>query len=146
MKVSHVALAILLGISVALTGNLIVAPYSARGYRELEAHRDRLEANIAELQGIHETLAGQVELLTRSTDAVRVEARNLGYYDPGETVIRIENAPSAGAPKSPGRIILELPPQKDRRAVVRVVALLVALSAFVVLAVNSRHSSIRPSR
>ena len=149
MKVSHFVTAALVSVVVALAGNLLVASYSSDGYAALNARRVRLETNIAELNALHATLRARVELLTRSSDAVRVEARNLGYYAENETVIRIENASRPQILQSPGSVILGVPEHSDRRALVRLVALLSGVAAFVVLLLVEPpdHRSInRPSR
>lgn len=149
MKVSHLVSAILVSVAAALVGNLFVAPYSTDGYAALEAHKERLEANLADLRSLHATLEGRIELLTRSSDAIRVEARGLGYYGPDETVIRINNSHPTLV-QSPGRIILGQPVAPDRRSLVRITSILIGAIAFVVLllldrSVNHRSMS-RPSR
>ncbi|MBU8913850.1 MAG: septum formation initiator family protein [Spirochaetales bacterium] len=130
---SHFVTAALVSVVVALAGNLLVAPYSSEGYAALNARRARLETNIAELNALHATLGARIELLTRSSDAVRVEARNLGYYAENETIIRPENASRPQILQSPGRVILGIPEHTDRRALVRLVALLSGVVAFVSL-------------
>ena len=150
MKVSHLVTAALVSVVVVLVGNLLVAPYGSDGYAALNGHRVRLEANIAELNALHTTLEARIELLARSSDAVRVEARNLGYYAANETVIRIENASRPRILQSPGRVILGVPAHTDRRALVRLIALLSGVVAFVALLLIEppiTHRSIsRPSR
>ncbi len=84
---SHLVTAALVSVVVGFAGNLLVAPYSSEGYEALDAHRVRLETNIEELNALHATLGARIELLARSSDAVRVEARNLGYYSENETII-----------------------------------------------------------
>ncbi len=150
MKVSHLVSAALVSVVVALAGNLLEAPYSSEGYAALSAHRVRLETNVAELNALQTTLQAHTALLARSSDAVRVQARNLGYYAENETVIRIENASRPPSLQSPGRVILGVPEYDDRRALVRLIALLSGAAAFVVLLLiepSGTHRSInRPSR
>lgn len=150
MKVSHFATAALLSVVVALAGNLLVARYSSEGYAALNSRRVRLEANVEELHALHSTLQGQIELLTRSSDTVRVEARNLGYYADNETVIRIDNVSLPPLVQSPGRVILGVPEHTDRRSLVRLISLLSGVVAFVALLLLdypvTRGSINRPSR
>ncbi len=150
MKVSHLVSAALVSVVVVLAGNLLASRYSSEGYAVLSAHRVRLETNIAELTALQTTFRARIALLARSSDAVRVEARNLGYYAENETVIRIENAPRPRSLQSPGRVILGVPEHNDRRTIVRLIALLSGVAAFVALllikpSVNHRSSN-RPSR
>ena len=150
MKMSHLVTAALVSVVVGFAGNLLVAPYSSEGYEALDAHRVRLETNIEELNALHATLGAHIELLARSSDAVRVEARNLGYYSENETIIRIENASRPPILQSPGRVILGKPPYTDRRAFVRLIALISGVVALVALLLMERHvihqSMRRPSR
>ena len=142
--------AVLATVVVALAGNLLVAPYSARGFETLSDHRNRLEANISELTVLQQTLQGQIELLTRSSDAVRMEARSLGYYGDDETVVRINNADRPPRTQSPGRIILGTPEHVDRRSVVRLIAAVTGVVVFLALLLSSpppnQRSMSRPSR
>jgi septum formation initiator len=150
MKVSHLVSAVLVSVVVMLAGNLLVSHYSSEGYAALDSHRIRLEANIEELIGLQATLQGRVELLTRSSDAVRVAARDLGYYAENDTVIRIANASPPPSLQSPGRVILGVPGKSSRRTLVRLIAVLSGAATLVVLLLVSHpvpHKSIsRPSR
>jgi hypothetical protein len=144
MKVSHLVFAVLVSVVVILAGNLLVAPYRTEGYAALDSHRIRLEANIDELNALQTTLHGRVELLTRSSDSVRVAARGLGYYAENETVIRIANSPPRPSLQSPGRVILGVPEKTNRRSLVRVIALLSGAAALVVLLLVGHPVSHKP--
>lgn len=127
MKLSHFVTAGLVTVVVALAGNLFVAPYNSEAYETLHHHKVRLENNLEDLKRRQAELRSTIELLTRSSDAVRVEARSLGLYDEGETVVRIEEMHGRTRSLSPGSLIARPVPESGRRGLVRVVAGLAGL-------------------
>jgi cell division protein FtsB len=88
MKLSHCVTALLVSVVVLLAGNLLSAPYSADSYEALVRQKERIETNLVALQMKNDELQGRIERLRRDPDAVRVEARALGYYGAGESVVR----------------------------------------------------------
>lgn len=106
--------AILLASLVYLAGSLIVAPYGDRSYALLQAHKNRLSQNVLELRRLNQELRARAELLQRSADAVRLEARALGYYGESEEVLRFRGSEPARRAQTPGTIIRapEDPPQR----------------------------------
>ncbi len=142
MKISHLVTAILVSLVVILSGNLIFGIYNTDGYEVLAAHRDRLAANVQELEERHRQLEARVELLRRSSDAVEMEARDLQYYAPDEIVIRLEDANPRKSQQSPGRIILGGPVASWNRALLRIAALVVGgiVLLFLVISDRRRHA------
>ena len=54
----------------------------------LKDYRNRLEMRVVSLQEENLRLVGRYEALRTSNDAVRLEARALGYFRPGKTPVR----------------------------------------------------------
>jgi len=132
MKLSFVAVAGLVASVVYLSGSLLVSQYSDDAHRTLEAHADRLAQNVAELRILNRSLVAEAELYRRSSDAVAVQARPLQYYEAGQEVIRIDDATDRVQSRSPGTIVRRPPQRPDRRAYVRIAALVsFLLSLFV---------------
>ncbi len=152
MKLSFVAVAGLVASVVYLSGSLLVSQYSDEAYRALEAHAERLEENVRTLRTLNRSLTAEAELYRRSSDAVAVQARPLQYYREGQEVIRIDDARLRRQSRSPGTILRRPPVQPDRRAYVRVAALIAFLLAlfvqFVIEPTNQRtaHEIRRASR
>ena len=59
-------------------------------YHKLTKLQDALAENINELTDINGQLNSRLTLLNSDPDTVRLEARSMGYYQEGETRIRIE--------------------------------------------------------
>lgn len=128
MIARQLATAGLVALVVYLAGGLFVSRYAGEAYDSLAAHVDRLERNVAELRDRRDRLVAQAETLRRSPDAVALEARRLGYYRPGEVVIRIEGSEAPSAAQSPGVFVRNPPSAPDRGAILRAASAL----AFVV--------------
>jgi len=127
MKLSFLGLAGLVAAIVYLSGTLLLSPYSRDAFRELEAHRERLERNVEQLRELNRRLVAEAELYRRSSDAVTVQARPLQYYEPGQEVIRLENGADRSTTRSPGAILRRPGRAPDRRAYIRVAALIAFL-------------------
>ncbi len=61
-------------------------------YRNLLAYRFRLEANIDDLQETNGKLLDELEALGSDPERIVLQARELGYFQEGEKVIRIEGS------------------------------------------------------
>ena len=84
-----------LGGAAAIT---LMAGESGRiAFRAAAEYRDRLAAGIDDLQSAHARLQRELELLQSDAEVVRLAARELGYYRPGETVVSILDDSGRGA-------------------------------------------------
>ena len=128
MIARQLAAAGLVALVVYLAGGLFVSGYSGEAYDSLAAHVDRLEQNVVDLRDRRDRLVAQAETLRRSPDAVALEARRLGYYRPGEVVVRIEGVELPSTAQSPGVVVRNPPSAPDLRAFLRAASAL----AFVV--------------
>jgi len=137
MKFSFLGVAGLVAAIVYLSGALLLSQYSREGFRELQAYSERLEGNVEQLRELNRGLVAQAELYRRSSDAVTVQARPLQYYEPGQEVIRLGDGTDRSTTRSPGTILRRPARPPDRRAYIRVAALIAFLLAlFVQLAVE----------
>ena len=128
MKVSQLAVSLMIAACVYLAGTLLFGRYNTESYEELESAVVRLQDNLVDLQHTSDALYGQIDLLRRSRDTVRVAARDLQLYADGESVVRFSSYnPRAGA-VSPGSQIRYHLSRPDYRPAIRAAALL----AFVV--------------
>ncbi|MFW6313162.1 MAG: septum formation initiator family protein [Spirochaetota bacterium] len=132
MKLSYVAVAGLVASIVYLCGALLVSQYSGDAQSALEAHVERLEENVRKLEIRNRSLVAEAELYRRSSDAVAVQARPLQYYETGQGVIRIDNAPIRGRSRSPGTIVRRPPDRPDRLGYVRIAAVIAFLASIFV--------------
>jgi len=142
MKSSQLATALLISICVYLAGTLLFGSYSDPALRDLEAYVARVQANVEDLASRQNRLVAQAELLRRSTDAVRVEARRLQYYREGEQVIRVENHTDREMVQSPGVVMRFTSVYPDHSRLIRIAAVAAfLLSLFLQIALDRHPSS-----
>ena len=101
----------------------------------LERYERELEPTIADLESRNGELRGQIESLLTDPDRIRLEARSLGFYRDTEGVIRIPSGGNETRSYNLGRILEERPEVTDRRALFRIIAFIVVLSAYALLSV-----------
>lgn len=138
MRPAWLVVSLLVSSIVYLSANLLLGPHNERALAELQSHHDRLEANLKELRTRRDELSARVDLLRRSSDAIRLEARALQYYQNGEQVIRIDRYPVAQSTLSPGTVIRGRPVASDHAPTSRLLAALAGLSTLVLLFVTGR--------
>ena len=78
--------------------NLFLGDNGYIAYQELEKYRVSLTENINELQNKNSGLASDSALLMTQTDEIKIQARELGYFDSLEGVIKLNgyNKPVSG--------------------------------------------------
>ena len=74
-------------------------------YKEISRDALRIEKNIEDLKVIHGSLASEFELLRRSSEAVTLRARDLGYLREGESVLEIPGLRKKPRSYAVGRIV-----------------------------------------
>jgi cell division protein FtsB len=138
MKVSHFTVSLLVALCVYLSGTLLFGRYSGPTFSELQSHISRLETNLDELLVTRNELEAQIELLRRSREAIRVAARDLQYYRPGESVVRVDGYSGPTAIMSPGSILQYEMSHPDNRPIIRTIALAVFLLSLFIQILLSR--------
>ena len=135
MKLSYLALALLVSCVVYLAGMLAFSTYSQSAFDRLSAHAERLEKNVGELRDLNRRLVARADLYRRNSDAVAVEARRLQYYEPGQGVIRLAGEHARVTVTSPGAIVRRPPEGRDHARYVRIAALVSFVLTFLGLLV-----------
>ena len=77
------------GLAAAATIALILGDSGIVAYRRAAEYRDRLVGGIEEIEAAHRRLQRQLARFQSDAEAVRLAARELGYYRPDETVVSI---------------------------------------------------------
>lgn len=129
MKLSQLGAALLVGVVVYLAGSMVASPYNRESYQALEAHVERLDANVQDLRRRREELHARAEMYRRSSDAVSLQARSLQLYAADEEIIRIVGSDARSRTESAGALVRRPPAVPDRRAYARVAALVGFLCA-----------------
>ncbi len=101
-------------------------------YRKLSAYRERLSANIAELDRIQARLSERVLSLQSDPENIQLRARALGYFLPGEKLIRLPGYDPNQQVTSPGMIVYRTDRPADPRNLFRGIAFAVAVLAYLV--------------
>jgi cell division protein FtsB len=127
MKVSQLVVSLLVGVCVYLVGVLLFGQYNAATYDQLQAHLERLTHNVEQLSRQRDSLEAQIEQLRRSRETIRVAARDLQYYLPDESVIRIEGYDGRQASASPGAVLTYEVTREDNRTTIRAAAIVAFL-------------------
>lgn len=112
--------------------NVFFGAQGMLSYQELLDYRDRLSHNIEQMEDTRSRLTARAEELRTSAEAVRLEARELGYYEPGEQPVRVDGFSQQAEPIQAGKLLAP-PSPADRQPLFRVAALSSGLIAFFLL-------------
>jgi cell division protein FtsB len=88
MKGSQFLLAFWLSTASFCLLQIVFGPGGITETHRLEEQKTRLEARLGELQAENARLAARYEALRTNPEAVRLEARALGYFESGEVPVR----------------------------------------------------------
>ncbi len=106
----------------------------------LRAERDRVSANLDELERINGALGGELDALRYDPDTLSVYARELGYGHTDERFIRIVGVPGSGKKRvSAGNLIVSQQPVAIPTRTLRIVSLLVGVAVFIVLTFTGKR-------
>jgi len=98
--------------------------------QRLLAYRSRLEANITDLDRIQAKLSERVQSLQSDPENVRLKARALGYFEPGENLIRLPGYDPNVEVTSPGALVYRTDHPSDPRSLFRAIAFGVGLLTY----------------
>ena len=83
----------------------------------MQEHREALQRNVETLKEINQHLQEEFDALSTSPDLIRLYARDLGLYAPGERVIRLHGAAARSTFHEAGAVVTGSdPPQAPRMA------------------------------
>jgi cell division protein FtsB len=113
-------------------------------YREVEAGRGQLAANIEELKRINSGLRREVESLGSDPERVALEARRLGYYREGQRVVRFQGAAPRPSSFTLGALVRVQIPRERRDWIWKLAGAVLPLAANAAWALRRRlrHSAV----
>ena len=92
------------GLVIAIVLSFLFGASGLSNYRDLRAYQAHVSAGIVALQDRHRSLQQRVAVLRDNPEALRLLARDSGYFRPGETVIEVGPVPvdptAASGPRS----------------------------------------------
>lgn len=120
---------------------LLIFLFGASGmlaFQQLEEFKDAIDENLLVLETTHEGLAKELNLLTTSSEVIRLKSRELGYFEEEEIVIKVLGLKDRRNFHSVGRMIKYADADFDRKPMFRLISFCSAFGAFLLLIVFRR--------
>jgi len=114
--------------------------------RELEAYRETLVKNIAEIEENQEELALELFSLKRSVEKVALEARNIGFFRENEGIIEISGYEQPRNFYTLGRLLAPSKKAAFKKPLFRTISIGVIILSFIVLLLHKRRKNGRSHR
>ena len=112
----------------------------------MQEHREALQRNVEALQEINQHLQAEFDALSTSPDLIRLYARDLGLYAPGERVIRLQGTGERSSFYEAGAVVTESEPPKAPRLAFLLAGLAVGGLLYVRLRFRERSQGDERSR
>jgi hypothetical protein len=106
--------------------------------RDLALYRSYLAANIEDLKEINQNLTLDLKDLSTSPDTLKLFARDYGYYEKNEEVIKIAGAPETKHYYKLGSLLKRNPDSSVPNPVFHIIALGIGFISFTVMLILSR--------
>jgi len=146
---TRVALALYIGFVIYSLGVFLWGRTGVAAGFELSALRTRLEANMVVLQQVNGQLAAEFDALRSDPTTIRLEARQLGYLEPGERPIDIVGRPNGDTSFAVGTLVAEKAQRFPNDSLFRGIgagsALIFLLTSGIVARRKNAHIHPRPS-
>ena len=107
----------------------------------MQEHREALQRNVEALKEINQHLQAEFDALSTSPDLIRLYARELGLYAPGERVIRLQGTGERATFYEAGAVVTESAPPKAPRLAFLLAGLVVGGLLYVRLRFRERSRS-----
>ena len=127
MYPKHFLIAAASGVVVYLILSFFFGPGGITRHAARLQYYHEIQANSEDLRRRGEELESEMEALRTSPDLLRLHARTLGYYRPGEQRLVINTIPDLSEPPSPGRLVLRSFAYADPRPALRIAAFVIAV-------------------
>jgi hypothetical protein len=127
-----------IGICVYALLNFLFGASGMLAFQKLEEFKDAVDENLLLLESTYEDLAQELNLLTTSSEVIRLKSRELGYFEENEIVIKVLGLNDRRNFHSVGRLIKYTDGEIDRKPMFRLISFCSALSAFLLLIVLKR--------
>jgi len=137
----------LFGVGIYLLLELLFGSYGVFAYRMMERYLLEAENDLAELEVRRADLERQVQMLTSDGETIRLEARDIGFIEQNERIIRLEgHEPRPRHRYLPGTTPQPVPVPRDNRPLFRAIALALSLVALIVDTLRHTTGEITPRR
>src|SRR3972149_6511993 len=128
----HILASAYIGFFIFILLTLIFGNGGLLDSRNLSVFKSRLESNIGELKEINENLTLELKALSTSPDTLKVYAREYGYFEKEEKVLKIEGAPTPAHYYKLGSLLKRNAKEEAFNPVFHVIGIAAALLSFFV--------------
>ena len=125
--VYRTAAAVYIAVISYLIINLFLGNGGITAYGELKNYRDKISANITELEAINKSLKADSERLINDSDEISVLARELNWYKSNEGIIVVNGYKNNNSGYSMGRLMSRELKEKRSDNTYRLISVLIAV-------------------
>ena len=119
--------------SAILLGSLLALFFGDAGmvaYNRLSSHLELLTENLENLERINDDLNGKFEELATDPERIRLQARELGYFEEDEKVLTVEGFPKKRTFFEVGKVVKKIPLKRRNTVWVRILQVLIPFGIF----------------
>lgn len=114
MKGTRFAVYLALGFILSSSLIFIFGESGVLRYRTLAGYREELAGNIEDLELLHRDLLYDLEALASDPERIALQARQLGYFQEQERLVRLEGYSPPRSVYTVGKILRRLPASENR--------------------------------
>jgi cell division protein FtsB len=123
---------------------VLILVFGASGiiaYQRLENFKKEIDKNLVILEKTHKDLGKELNLLTSSSEVIRLKSRELGYFEEDEIVVKVVGLKDKRDFHSVGRMIQYSDGNTDKKPLFRIISFTSALAFFLIISALKRKSS-----
>lgn len=135
---SRIIISLYIGYVVYSLLTLVYGQSGLTALGELRAYSEKLVRNLEEIQETNRRLHTEIGLLRSEAEYIRLESRRIGYFEPDEGIIHIEDYENRKNHYAVGKIIRWEISQDARKKLFRSLGLASALLMFLVMTLSRR--------
>ena len=133
MKPWRLLLSVYLGFLFSCLLLFLFSASGLRSYRALAAYRDILQRNITELELLQRSLAGEQEALRTDPGRIALQARELGWFEPGQRVVRLDSRTVVRDPHPAGSLVRPARAEPHNATLLRILCLALPFGFYLAL-------------
>ena len=121
MRLIRIVVSLYITLLVVVLMELSVGRAGLLAYRSVASYHEVLLDNLSELKEINSRLNREFEQLATNPEKIRLEARELGYFEDGEKIVKLEGRSREKRFFEVGRIIRWSGAHRDNRTLIRII-------------------------
>ena len=129
-----------IGICIYSVLNIFFGVSGIIAFKKLDEFKHGVEKNLTILENRYLDFGKELNLLTSSSEVIRLKARELGYFEDNEIVIKVVGLEDKRNFHSVGRMIKYSDGDIDRKSLFRTISLISALTFLLIIIIFKRKS------